>query len=349
MTDATNYSTIISKNANQFFNKHTIYYVAKYGNQKGKDLASAAATLDAIVHWIKQEEINVKKNQFFESVALSVSSLDIRYLPTNWRRLKEKILEALSGVDVTQIIVPPRLGNNNASRNFEGIIPSMVYAMRATGYNFTNAHIIRRVSLICELTERKAPSKSWFEQLLAKQETKVLTAVGRYGTNSRKAQTFKSYNPIAGAVFAGDAWQMDGTRINMVGWNEDGKSHFLYVVAVRDVMSGACIGVSFGEVEDRYMYINALKMAVQKAGYLPYNLVLDKFPGHNTEEWINVTEKLKNKGVQVQYTAKATGKAQVERWFGTLQTVFMMQSNYYYGEGIMSKRPYAHRSVEVLK
>ena len=346
MTDAN--SQQILKEAVQFRQKNTAYYCAKFGEKQGKELAEAASVLQAIVCIIRANEVNLKKNDFFMTVANAVSSLEVRYLPTNWRRLKEKILEAISVQNITEVITAPRLGNTNASKNFEGVIPAMVFAMRATGYNFSNAHIIRRISLVCELTERKAPSKSWFEALLAKQETKMLTST-RFGANGRKAQTFKSYNPVAGAVFAGDCWQMDGTRVNMVDWQEEGKSKFLYVVAVRDVFSGACIGVSFGYNEDRYMYQNALKMAVQKAGYLPYNLILDKFPGHNTQEWETIVTKLENRGVQVKYTAKATGKAQVERWFGTLQSVFMMQSNFYYGEGIMSKRPFAHRSVETLK
>jgi hypothetical protein len=59
--------------------------------------------------------------------------------------------------------------------------------------------------------------------------------------------------------------------------------------------------------------------------------------------------RLESMGVKVSYKHKATGKAQVERWFETLQSVFFQESAYYYGEGIQSTRQAAHRSAEYIK
>jgi hypothetical protein len=114
------------------------------------------------------------------------------------------------------------------------------------------------------------------------------------------------------------------------------------------VYSGDVLGVHFDTKEDRYGYVAALKMAVQNCGYVPYEIVTDRFPGYNTSEWESVKSRLLEFGTKVRETSKATGKAQLERWWETLQSVFMMESKYFYGEGIMSSRPYAHRSVEYL-
>jgi len=89
-------------------------------------------------------------------------------------------------------------------------------------------------------------------------------------------------------------------------------------------------------------------MAVRNAGYLPYEFRYDKFPGHDTAEWLFVETSLRRMGVEMTQTTKAEGKAHIERWWGTLQTVFMSESDLYYGEGIKSSRKYAHRSKEYV-
>ncbi len=68
-------------------------------------------------------------------------------------------------------------------------------------------------------------------------------------------------------------------------------------------------------------------MAVETAGHLPYELAYDRFPGHNTTEWELLFERMKTIGVKLTKTHKATGKAAVERFFGTLQDVILHMTN----------------------
>jgi hypothetical protein len=89
-------------------------------------------------------------------------------------------------------------------------------------------------------------------------------------------------------------------------------------------------------------------MAAKVTGYLPHTLVHDRFPGHLADEMQAVMGRMASKGVTLVCTHKATGKASLERWFDTLQTVFLSQSRYYYGQGIRSTRDFAHRSPEYL-
>ena len=112
--------------------------------------------------------------------------------------------------------------------------------------------------------------------------------------------------------------------------------------------SGLVLGWAFGLGENRWMYGQALKMAYETVGHLPMTLVSDRFPGHNTDEWIQTRERLTKLGVKCDITSEATGKARIERWIGTLQTVFEMQSEFFYGEGIRSKRTYSHRHPEYM-
>jgi hypothetical protein len=83
---------------------------------------------------------------------------------------------------------------------------------------------------------------------------------------------------------------------------------------------------------------------------LPENIVIDRFPGHNTQEFRTLAEKLTLRyGVQIKVTSEATGKAQVERSFRTWQSTCLQTSAFYYGEGITSKGDAAHRSEDYLK
>ncbi len=92
-----------------------------------------------------------------------------------------------------------------------------------------------------------------------------------------------------------------------------------------------------------------MKMAVQNAGYLPHEWVTDRFPGHNTPQMTNFFERIEALGVTMTFSSHANKKAGIERWFRTLQSVFLMDSAYFYGEGIKSRAAYAHRSSEYLK
>lgn len=86
------------------------------------------------------------------------------------------------------------------------------------------------------------------------------------------------------------------------------------------------LGYSFDYVENSLGWLSAVRMAIQRVGHLPHRLVTDKFPGHNTEEISNFLKLIEKQGTTVIFTSAATGKARLERWFGTLQTVFMQCS-----------------------
>lgn len=282
----------------------------------------------------------------------ALAQIELAYLPVNWRRLKDKADLVVAGKQVHEVVDLPRANNQNRRVLHDMEVEAWVMQMRAYGANYTNAYIYRKVSLLCELAGKKMLSESALKELMAQPETKFLTAAGRHGDRGRKGAGYRTHTPVEVALFAGDCWQIDGTRVNFLPWKNPttGREEHLYMVAVRDVHSGAILGVEYCLNEDRWVYLSALEMAVKNAGYLPYELAIDRFPGHNTDEWQLVEKRLETlAGVKVSYKHKATGKAQLERWFGTLQTVFFQDSAYYYGEGIRSNREYAHRSPEYLK
>ena len=285
---------------------------------------------------------------FLNELANVLNLVGCEYLPKHWRRLKEKVDTILKGVPVQEVMKLKREGNQNAARLNDEEVKSWLLQMRNMPANYTNAFIIRKLRLMCTLAEKRVPSKSWFELELAKPLTKFLTTA-RFGSG-KLGDKWKGYIPIENALHSGDCWMMDGTRANMIAFrNAEGKEEFLYWLACYDVHSGDLLGLHFDTKEDRWGYLNALKMSVSTTGYLPYEIVIDRFPGHNTEEIELLIKRLERLGVKVTITSKKTGKSKLERFFETFQSVFMAESPWYYGEGVQSSRTAAHRSPEYLK
>lgn len=321
---------------------------ADYSDEKCYALSKAAAIIQAAAEYVRQNDIPTHRNYFFEDLAEVVDRIGVRYVPCNYRRIKQKVLPVIEGTPAHEVIGLPREGNNNAKKYGDKEVLSWLIQLRAHPANYTNEHIIRKVRMLCYTGGKKTPSRSWFASYLAQPEVKWLTQ-DRFGSGRHRNQ-HEQYIKTAGAAYSGDCWQVDGTRVNFLPYkDEDGRMRYLYIVAIIDVHSGDLIGWHFDVNERHEAYVNALAMACNNAGYLPYEIVFDQFPGHNTQQWQSIQQRLEKLDVKVTYTSLKTGKAKIERAFGTLQTVFMNESDYYYGEGVQSKREAAHRSPEYLK
>jgi hypothetical protein len=352
---------------NPFLNDYK-QYLQSYGDctkQQQVNLAQAASFIEGCCHYFTSNRIEKKDGKFFKAIAAIATARDLKYIPHHYRNLQQLICNSIIGSNqpITSVIKLPRSGNQNAAVfcNDEQI-ESWIINLRNMGQNFTAEHIIRKIKFMCTVFEKPLPSRRWIGTKMDEANIKFITAGGRFGAKGKHGQPYRAYTPFANALYAGDCWQVDGTRVNMVSFKqkvtitdeETGKTRtvnrdtYLTIVAVRDVHSGDCLGYCYNLSENRWAYIEALKMAVEEAGYLPYEIVFDKFPGHNSHEFESFVADLENRGVKVTFTHLAEGKAKLERWFGTLQTVFMQESDYYYGEGIQSKRKSAHRSKEYL-
>ena len=329
--------------------QYLYYYVETCTEVQIYALAKACAALEFVASHISNLEITGDK--IYKDVCAIVDRQDLRYLPKNYRILKEKIQRVFAGEQIQDIIKLPRAGNSNAKYFEDPVLFATTIKLRSMPQNYTNSFIIRKMQEWCRVKGRRVPSNRWFGQnIFESEEIKFLTDIKRYGAGSMRAFNNSSYMPLAKALFAGECWQLDATRVNIIEHKKsDKKQGFLFVIAVRDVYSGDILGHSFDYSENRWSVINAIKMAVENAGYLPYELVADRFPGHNSEEGVKLLNHIRAMGTKVTITHKATGKAFIERMFGTLQTVFMQDSRYYYGQGVKSSRNYAHRSAEYLK
>lgn len=322
-----------------------------------EDEARSAAVVHEASMYVHNNNISFSKSAFFIELAAEIKFQSLKYLPVSWRNLRDKIKVYNAGTHITDVVYAKNKNNTNRCM-FTGneSLQNWLVDLAESGKNLSSATIYRKISLMCDQHTVKSPSQRWVSDWLAKPETQFLISQ-RYGSSSRFNQKYRSYTPTASALYAGDCWEIDGTRVNIIDHKatiyKDGKrktsNEFLYIVAVRDVMSGHILGWEYCYEESSDVIINALAMAARNAGYLPYEFRYDKFPGHNTQEWMWMENELRKQGVIMTQTTKAEGKAHIERWWGTLQNVFMSESDLYYGEGIRSTRRYAHRSKEYVQ
>ena len=322
-----------------------------------ESLMMAASVIQEAAKWVKNQNISFNKSKFFIKLATEINIQQLKHLPKTWRNLRDKIKEYAAEKPIETMIVAKNKGNNNRTKFANNdIIKDWIITLAESQKNYSGAYIFRNIRRMClQSNINDFPSQRWVSSYMSSSEIQYLTHQ-RYGANSRFNQRYRAYVPTLSAVFAGDCWQIDGTRVNIIDhkatYTEDGKrktsQKFLYIVAVRDVMSGNVLGWEYCHKENATAVINALSMAVRNTGYMPYELIYDRFPGHNTYEWAFVENQMRMAGTVMTIAHKAEGKAHIERWWGTLQDVFMSNSELYYGEGIKSTRRYAHRSREYV-
>lgn len=246
------------------------------------------------------------------------------------------------------------MGNENRTVINEEVKALLIY-LRGLPQNFSDRSIIRKVQALGSRMGSEIPSDRTIERFFSQKYIKAITEVGRYGEGGRYLKWNNASLPMALPLYAGACWQLDGTRVNMAAHrtrDEKGrldKDKFLYIVAVRDVYSGAILGWSYCYSESASVYLNAVYMAFKRVGYMPYEMVYDRFPGHEHKIWKSFRREIEKVGVKNTIVHTAQGKAQIERAFGTLQSIVMSDSVWYYGEGVKSKREHAHRSPEYLK
>ena len=324
-----------------------------------KYLARAASCMAAIHIYYTQNNLSVSNRKPITEVSEYLTEekehlfpKPYSYMKCSVRHIHESLKALQDGASIDEVITQPRVGNENRLGESHAYIKGAVARMLTTGKNTTKADIVRKVQYLCSREELGKPSESTIYKYVG--EMQAITNLHRFGEANKASQNSRFSIPTARAMYAGDCWEMDGTRVQIqpfvsssVAENRQALS-YLYLVAVRDVYSGAYLGWSFGVAESGLMYREALKMAVSLAGYLPYELRHDRFPGHNSDEMERLFESLANRGVKLTKTSSASGKAAAERAFGTLQSVFEMDRREWVGQGIRSSRDYARPTAEYL-
>ena len=75
-------------------------------------------------------------------------------------------------------------------------------------------------------------------------------------------------------------WYGDGTKLNLYYRDESGNKRTINVYEVVDAYSEVLLGYHISEREDYIAQYHAFRMAIQRSGHKPYELVCDNQGGH---------------------------------------------------------------------
>ncbi len=194
-------------------------------------------------------------------------------------------------------------------------------------------------------------TESWVKKLMATdREFKTIVEKGRYG-KKYFSDNIASYIPRKISPFPANVWMIDGTPMQFYCWNKERKKLIrLYLFTVIDVCTRKIVGFDVGLSEDRFMVANALKMAVNRQGHLPSEIVSDNFSANKTEEIKDLKEQMLALGTlwRNAKVGNAQDKSYAERFYGAFQSISCALYDDYIGEGITSKRKNARPNKEYL-
>ncbi len=321
------------------------------GYEKKVEMAKSASVIECILTLLGENKTGEVYREFEKLVIEGVIVVNIlktlnynnfRRQITNWRREGFEKSVKLKNVKNT----------NAAKFKDDKELLAWVYWLRFDTRNLSGEAIKRIISWNCNLNNKQVPSHSWIADKLKDGHLKALAAAKRWSKGNRNRQGYESVLHGLRCPMANDRWEMDGTRVNLLPFRHNGKDVFLYGVWVTDNHSGDILGWEFStseNPENRWMYVNALKMAVNRTGAFPRELAFDRFPGNKTDEIDRLLKKIHSLGCEPIVNYRAEGKQHHERGIGTFQTVILSQSDYYYGQGVKATTQAAHTTTEYQK
>lgn len=240
-------------------------------------------------------------------------------IPGSKEALRRKLDEYIKGG--FEILVSKKLGNTNTLK-----IPAeggklMIALRRSRVPIYSEAQIFEEYN-------RRAVKRGWkplqspntVKQYLHRPEVEPKWWAAVYGELSAK-QRFDRKHKTLMAECRDALWYGDGTKLNLYfkGRGKDGKPAKMtaMVYEVIDAYSEMLLGFSIGPVENTDLQRRAFRMAIERAGYKPFEIVTDNQGGQKKNEARNFMSKICR---CARTTAPHTPQAKsIEQIFGRFQ------------------------------
>ncbi|NHA04888.1 transposase [Mucilaginibacter sp. HC2] len=151
--------------------------------------------------------------------------------------------------------------------------------------------------------------------------------------------------------FAGDQYQIDGTRLNFLYKDDDGKKiGVLYMVVAIDVYSKKVVGYSLSPSETFGNYIEAIRVSVKNHKILPAEILTDNFQSGQNKMFTRFVGDLQSLGIRFKkhrpYNPQAKGS--IESWFFLFNEMYLKEFPGYLGDGIRSRRKNGKPNSDLL-
>lgn len=141
-------------------------------------------------------------------------------------------------------------------------------------------------------------------------------------------------------------WYSDGTKLNFLYRNEDGKTETSSVYEIMDAYSEVFLGYHISKTEDNIAQYNAYKMAIQFAGCKPYQISYDNQGGHKKLEAGDFLKRLARLAIRTQpYNGRSKT---IESAFGRFQSRIMKEHWFFTGQNITARAPESQMQKELI-
>jgi hypothetical protein len=151
------------------------------------------------------------------------------------------------------------------------------------------------------------------------------------------------------AQFALDRVEVDSSVFSFLFYDKETGKHSikLYTCLVVDSHSGKIIGYAFAKAESANLMLDALRNSFVQLGYLPAEIMTDRFPGYQNEEIKCFINQIKSLGCrfEIERTGNARAKGLVEV---TINNVCELAKKYknFIGKNVTTKNKDSRMSVE---
>lgn len=266
-------------------------------------------------------------------------------LPGTLARLKTR-LKAWKA-DGYQSVVSGKLGNSSALKITGDFLKLIVALKRSKVPVYTDAQLFEKAN---ETAEEKGwkpiRSLSGMKKWLNSPAVEPLWYDAVYGEQAAR-QRYGRKHKTALPTRRDTLWYGDGTKLNLYYRDEQGKVRTTQVYEVIDAMSEVLLGYCISDTEDYEAQYHAYRMAIQKSGHKPYEIVYDNQGGHKKLDSDGFIGKICRVHRPTQpYNGESKT---IESVFGRFQAQVLHKDWRFTGQNVTAKKASSRPNVEFIE
>ena len=266
-------------------------------------------------------------------------------LPGTLARLKAR-LKAWKA-DGYQSVVSGKLGNSSALKITGDFLKLIVALKRSKVPVYTDAQLFEKANEIAEERGWKPiRSLSGMKKWLNSPAVEPLWYDAVYGEQAAR-QRYGRKHKTALPTRRDTLWYGDGTKLNLYYRDEQGKVRTTQVYEVIDAMSEVLLGYCISDTEDYEAQYHAYRMAIQKSGHKPYEIVYDNQGGHKKLDSDGFIGKICRVHRPTQpYNGESKT---IESVFGRFQAQVLHKDWRFTGQNVTAKKASSRPNVEFIE
>lgn len=266
-------------------------------------------------------------------------------LPGTLARLKTR-LKAWKA-DGYQSVVSGKLGNSSALKITGDFLKLIVALKRSKVPVYTDAQLFEKANEIAEERGWKPiRSLSGMKKWLNSPSVEPLWYDAVYGEQAAR-QRYGRKHKTALPTRRDTLWYGDGTKLNLYYRDEQGKVRTTQVYEVIDAMSEVLLGYCISDTEDYETQYHAYRMAIQKSGHKPYEIVYDNQGGHKKLDSDGFIGKICRVHRPTQpYNGESKT---IESVFGRFQAQVLHKDWRFTGQNVTAKKASSRPNVEFIE